>query len=174
MSTRTARLEIIDGKAVQSLVEARAIRGATVLGQKGGWAVLVRYGALERAVAAQRAQIPRLFRNLTSAAAFVRDGLGLARFDVDARQHEPDTGARRRPDQAARMKARHEAAAHDAWFRAEVAKGPPAPTALTPNGSLERRSWPSSTRGSPAWREPAPEGLETQGDAEPVWALGRK
>ena len=37
--------EIIDGKAVQSLVEAQAIRGATVLGQPGGWAVL---GALRR------------------------------------------------------------------------------------------------------------------------------
>ena len=123
MTTRSAHPEIIDGKAVQSLVEAHAIRGATVLGQKGGWAVLVRYGALERAVAAQRARTPRLWRNLATAAAYVREELGLARFEVDAQAHEPDVGARRRPDQAERMKQRHEAAEHDAWFRAEVEKG---------------------------------------------------
>ena len=112
--------EIIDGKAVQSLVEAHAIRGATVLGQRGGWAVLVRYGALERTVAAQRSRKPRLWRNLATAAAFVRDELGLARFDVDAQAHEPDATARRRPDQAVRLRQAHEAAEHDRWFREQV------------------------------------------------------
>ena len=77
--------KIIDGKAVQSLVDAHAIGGAVVLGQPGGWAVLVRYGALERAVAAQRASRPRACgATWTTAAAFVRDELGLARFEVDA------------------------------------------------------------------------------------------
>lgn len=114
--------EIIDSKAVRSLVDARAIRGATVVGQPGGWTVLVRYGALERAVAAQRGRAPRLWRNLATAAAFVREELGVTRFEVDAEAHEPEAGARHRPDQAARMKARHLAAEHDAWFRAEVEK----------------------------------------------------
>ena len=122
MAQQTALPEIIDGKAVQSLVEAHAIRGATVLGQRGGWAVLVRYGALERAVAAQRAKTPRLWRNLTTAAAFVRDELGLARFEVDAQAHEPDPLARRRPDQAERLRQQRQAAEHDAWFRGEVQK----------------------------------------------------
>ncbi len=115
--------EIIDGKAVQSLVEAQAIRGATVLGQPGGWAVLVRYGGLERAVAAQRARKPRLWRNLATAAAFVREELGVARFEVDAQAHEPGAGGVRRPDQAARMKAKNEAAGHDRWFREQVEQG---------------------------------------------------
>ena len=114
--------EIIDGKAVQSLVEAQAIRGATVLGQPGGWAVLVRYGGMERAVAAQRARKPRLWRNLATAATYVREELGVARFEVDALGHEPGTGARR-PDQAARMKAKNEAAEHDRWFRGQVEQG---------------------------------------------------
>ncbi len=86
--------DTIDGKAVQSLVEARAIRGATVLGQPGGWAVLVRYGALERAVSAQRARKPRLWRNLATAATFVRDELGVTRFEVDTLNHEPDADRR--------------------------------------------------------------------------------
>ena len=122
MAQQSTLPEIIDGKAVQSLVEAHAIRGATVLGQRGGWAVLVRYGALERAVAAQRARTPRLWRNLTTAAAYVRDELGLARFEVDAQAHEPDAGARRRPDQAERLRKQRAAAEHDLWFRAEVQK----------------------------------------------------
>lgn len=122
MAQQSTLPEIIDGKAVQSLVEAHAIRGATVLGQRGGWAVLVRYGALERAVAAQRAKKPRLFRNLATAAAFVRDELGVSRFEVDAQGHEPDAGARRRPDQAERLRKQREAAEHDAWFRGEVQK----------------------------------------------------
>jgi hypothetical protein len=122
MAQRSAVPDIIDGKAVQSLVAARAVRGATVLGQKGGWAILIRYGALERAVAAQRARKPRLWRNLASAAAFVRDELGVARFEVDAQAYEPDPGARRRPDQAERLRKQREAAEHDLWFRAEVRK----------------------------------------------------
>lgn len=114
--------EIIDGKAVRSLVEAQAIRGATILGQPGGWAVLVRYGTAERAVAAQRARQPRLWRNLNSAAAYVRDDLGVVRFEVDTAGHQPDAVARRRPDQAAALRRMHAAAEHDAWFRAEVGK----------------------------------------------------
>jgi hypothetical protein len=122
MANNSILPDTIDGKAVQSLVEARAIRGATVLGQPGGWVVLVRYGALERAVSAQRARKPRLWRNLATAATFVREELGVTRFEVDALNHEPDAVRRRRPDQAARMKQRHEAGEHDAWFRGEVEK----------------------------------------------------
>ena len=114
--------DIIDGKAVQSLVEAHAIRGAVVLGQPGGWAVLVRYGALERAVAAQRARKPRLWRNLATAAAFVRDELGVVRFEVDALDHDPNAIARKRPDQAERLRQQRQAVEHDKWFRAEVRK----------------------------------------------------
>jgi hypothetical protein len=114
--------EIIDGKVVRSLIEAHAIRGATILGQPGGWAVLVRYGDVERAVAAQRAHHPRLWRNLNSAAAYVRDDLGVARFEVDTAGHQPDAVPRRRPDQAAALRRAHAAAEHDSWFRAEVGK----------------------------------------------------
>ena len=123
MGSASISPEIIDGKAVQKLVEAHAIRGATVLGQRGGWAVLVRYGALERLVAAQRSRRPRLWRNLATAAAYVRGELGLARFEVDAQAHEPDASARRRPDQTERLRLAHGAAEHDRWFREQVEIG---------------------------------------------------
>ena len=114
--------EIIDGKAVKSLVEAHAIRGATILGQPGGWAVLVRFGMAERAIAAQRARQPRLWRSLETAATYVREALGVPRFDVDSIAHTPDASTRRRPDQAEALRRAHQAAGHDAWFRTEVEK----------------------------------------------------
>jgi hypothetical protein len=122
MTLRTATPPpIIDGKAVRSLVEADAILGATIVGRPGGWAILVRYGATERAVAAQRAKQARLWRNLNSAAAYIREDLGVARFEVDTDGYEPET-VRRRPDQSAALRRMHAAAEHDAWFRAEVEK----------------------------------------------------
>ena len=143
--------DTIDGKAVQSLVEAHAIRGATVLGQPGGWAVLVRYGALERAVAAQRARKPRLWRNLATAATFVRDELGVARFEVDALRSRAGRGSAS-PSRSGR--------AHEAKARSRRARR------LVPGGSRKitdarrqrrgamvfarRASWRSSTPASPA------------------------
>lgn len=114
--------ETIDSKAVKSLVDAHAIRGATIFGQPGGWAVLVRYGALERAIAAQKSGTTRVWRHLDTAAAFVRQELGLPRFEVDTVGHDPHALERRRPDTAARQRRAHEAAEHDKWFRAEVQK----------------------------------------------------
>jgi hypothetical protein len=110
----------VDGKTVKSLVEAHAVHGAVVLGRPGGWGILVRYGNAERAVAAQRSDSPRLWRNLNTAVAFVRNELGVSRFEIDTAEYDPEAIERKRPDQAERLRQQHEAAAHDAWFRKEV------------------------------------------------------
>jgi hypothetical protein len=112
--------EIVDGKTVKDLVDARSIRGAVILGRPGGWSIVVRYGAVERSVAAQRSDHPRLWRNLNTAVAFVRDELGISRFEVDTAGYDPDAVQRKRPDQTERLRRQHEAAAHDAWFRGQV------------------------------------------------------
>lgn len=114
--------EIIDSKAVKNLVDAQAIRQAVVLGQRGGWAVLVRYGTQERVIAAQRSRRMRLWRNLNTAATFVREELQMPRFEVDTAEYDPQAATRKRPDQAERLRQQHAAAEHDAWFRAEVQK----------------------------------------------------
>jgi asparagine synthetase A len=111
---------IINGRAVRDLVEAKEIRSALVLGQPGGFAVVVRYGSQERAVAAQRSRRVRLWRNLNTAAAYVRDELGMQRFEIDMAQHDPSALDRARPDTAERQRQLREAAEHDAWFRAQV------------------------------------------------------
>jgi hypothetical protein len=117
MAPARTQPEIIDSKAVKNLVESHALRGATILGQPGGWAVVVRYGALERAIAAQRSRQVRLWRNLNTAAGYVRDELGMSRFEVDAVGHKPDAIERHRPDASARMK---RALSYDEWARKDL------------------------------------------------------
>ena len=119
MPPRSAPLDTIDSKAVRGLVEARAVTGATILGRSGGWAVVIRYGSAERAVAAQRSRRMRLWRNLNTAASFVRQELGMSRFDVDAADHDPTAASRRRPDAAARLK---RALSYDEWARRDLAE----------------------------------------------------
>lgn len=113
-------LDTIDGKAVKNLATAHALNGAVVFGQPGGFAVLVKYGANERAVAAQRSQRMRIWRNLNTAAAYIRDELGIARFEIDMTEHDPEAVERKRPDTAERQRQLHEAGEHDAWFRGQV------------------------------------------------------
>lgn len=115
-------LDTIDGKAVKNLAGAHALDGAVVFGQPGGFAVLVKYGTSERAVAAQRSRRMRIWRNLNTAAAYVRDELGLVRFEIDMTEHDPAAVERKRPDTAERQRQLHEAAEHDAWFRGQVQK----------------------------------------------------
>jgi len=112
--------ETIDGKAVRGLVDAKAIKGAVVLGQPGGYAVVVKYGTQARAVAAQRSRRMRLWRNLNTAATYVQSELGVERFEVDMSDLDISAEDRSRPDTAERQRQLHEAAEHDAWFRSEV------------------------------------------------------
>ncbi len=46
----------IDHSTLAKLVEAGAVRGAHVVAQPKGWALLVRYGQHERPLAAQRSR----------------------------------------------------------------------------------------------------------------------
>ena len=112
--------QTIDTQAVATLMEGRAIQGAALLGQPGGWAVLIRYGDTERIIAAQRSGQVRLWRDLNTAVAYVRDALGVSRFEIDASGHDAEAKPRRRPDTAERQRRQHEAAAHDRWFRSQV------------------------------------------------------
>lgn len=114
--------ETIDHGTLARLVEAGAVRGAHIIGQTGGWAVLVKYGMVERALAAQRSRQVRLFRKFETLVSYLKE-LGIARFEVDAAGYDPDSlKTTRRPDRAEALKRAHEAAAHDAWFRDQVAE----------------------------------------------------
>ena len=111
--------ETIDHGTLSRLVEAGAVRGAHIIGQSGGWAVMVKYGMHERPLAAQRSKAVRNFRKFETLVNYLR-GIGIQRFDVDAANFDPATSTTTRPDRSEALKLAHQAAAYDAWFKEQV------------------------------------------------------
>jgi hypothetical protein len=117
--------QTIDTAMARRMVETSAIRGASIIAQPGGWSVWLKLGAQELPLGAQRGDKPRLWRSLDRCVDYLRRELHIVRFDLlDATDYsEESTGARTRRDAAERLRSAHEAAAHDRWFRAQVAQG---------------------------------------------------
>jgi hypothetical protein len=110
----------IDHGTFSRLVEAGAVRAAHVVGQPGGWALMVKYGMHERPLAAKNTGAVRVWRRFETLASYLKD-VGLTQFDVDASNYDPTSStAARRPDRAEALKNAHEAAAYDKWFREQV------------------------------------------------------
>ncbi len=124
--------EIISPVALKELVAANAICSALVIGEDGAYFVTVKYGMAEKVVGARTRQggvKEREFLSLDAAAKYLR-GIGIRRFDVDESRFTGLKKRASRPDRAAALKAAHEAAAYDKWFREQVqeALDDPAPT----------------------------------------------
>jgi len=112
--------ETIDHATLSKLAEAGVVRSAHVVGQAGGWGILVKYGMTERALAAQRSHRIRIFRKLDTLVGYLK-GIGIPRFEVDAINYDATGGnTYKRPDRAAAMKDAHEAAAYTKWLKAEI------------------------------------------------------
>lgn len=103
----------------RELVEAGSVQQATLIGQKGGYAILLRVGMQDKTLATKNGA-PRLFAQLDRAARLLRDELGVVRFDVDATGYSLGDQTRRRPDRSEAMRLTQQAVAHDRWFRGEV------------------------------------------------------
>lgn len=103
----------------RELVDAGAVRHATLLGQKGGYAILLRIGMKDQLLATKEGS-PRLFVQLHAAAKLLRDELGVARFDVDATHYAPGDVTRKSPRVSALRRSEQEAIRHDRWFRERV------------------------------------------------------
>lgn len=133
MSTHT-----IDTAMAKRLVEAQTIRSASIIGQPGGWSVMLKLGVLEKPLGTQRTDRPRLWRSLDKCVQYLKSELHLARFDLlDATQHSPaPVGERVRLDTAERMRRAHEAAEHDRWFRDQVQAALDDPRPGIPHGEV--------------------------------------
>lgn len=116
----TTTLDTIDHLTLARLVEANAVRGANIIGQAGGWGVVIQYGMTERALAAKRGSV-RVFRKFETLVSYLKE-IGVAKYQVDATDFDPVALKLTRNNEGAgtRMKAAHEAAAYDKWFRAQV------------------------------------------------------
>lgn len=113
--------DTIDHVTLQHLVEAGAVRGADVVGQPGGWGVVVKYGMTQRALAARRGAI-RVFSRFETLVNYLK-GIGISQFNVNASNYDPTDKKTHRPDSAVRMKRTFDAAEHDKWFRDQVEEG---------------------------------------------------
>ena len=134
----SASSETIDHQTLVRLVEAGAVRGATIIGQPGGWGIIVRYGTTERALAAKRGPV-RVWRRFETLASYLKD-MGLYRYQVDAVNYMPRVAATctpKRPDAAERMRRAHEAAAHEEWVREKVLASRQDPRRSIPNEDMK-------------------------------------
>lgn len=80
---------VIKLATARELIDAGSVRNAGLIGQPGGYAVLLRYGMQERVIGT-KAGTPRIFSRLEAAAKLLRE-LGIVRFDVDAANYAPAT-----------------------------------------------------------------------------------
>jgi len=131
--------DTIDHTTLARLAEAGAVRSAHVVGQPGGWGILVKYGMTERALAAQRSHQVRIFRKFETLVTYLK-GVGIARFDVDAVNFDAGTmkATRTRPDRAEALKHAHEAAAYTKWLKAEIQAAIDDPRPSIPNDDVKR------------------------------------
>ncbi len=110
-------INTIDHATLQHLVEAGAVRGADVVGQPGGWELVIKYGMVERVLVARRGAV-RIFGRFETVVSYLK-GIGISEFKVNAANYNP-ADKRTRPDSSERMKRTFGAAEHGQWVRKQV------------------------------------------------------
>ena len=112
--------DTIDHATLSLLVEAGAVQGAHVVGQNGGWAVVVKYGMTERPLASKHTQQVRQFKKFETLANYLKK-IGIVQFDVDTADYDTSSDqVSKRPDQSEVMKRAHKALSYDKWFREQI------------------------------------------------------
>ena len=111
--------ETITHSTLRELAEAGAVRQACAVAHGDRWAIVVRYGGIEKTLAARNSHQVRSWANLNSLVKYLSD-LGIRRFEADATNYDPSQKTFSRPDKSESLKRAHEAAAHRKWFIAQV------------------------------------------------------
>lgn len=111
----------IDHQTLLHLVEAGAVRGADIIGQPGGWNIIVKYGMVERTLAARRGAV-RLFSKFDTLVKYLKS-IGIAQCNVNISNYDDSIKRVSRPDTIQRHEHTKEAVAYDKWFREQVAAG---------------------------------------------------
>ena len=132
--------DTIDHVTLSRLVEANAVSGANIIGQPGGWGVVIKYGMTERALAAKRGTV-RIFRKFETLVGYLK-GIGVAKYQVDATGYDPVALKLTRRNEASkdRMKAAHVAAAYDKYYREGVQASLDDPRPSIPHKEVMARS----------------------------------
>lgn len=111
-------LQPIKLESLRELVAAGSIKSATILGQKGGYAVVASIGMQQRPLGTKFGDV-RMFGSTDTAVKVLRE-LGLSQFNLDVSNYEEGRLRAARPDVTAKAKNAAAAVAHDRWFREQV------------------------------------------------------
>lgn len=114
---------LIAPQSLKDLVDANAIRNATVVADKDVYKVTVKYGMVERTVSVRtrEGQIKeRLFTSLDAVARFMREKVHLAQYEINAANFDPTAKTTKRPDTARRLTEAHAALSHNQWLQQKV------------------------------------------------------
>ena len=115
----------ISQTTLKTLVEADAIRSASVVGEASGFYIAVKYGETEKVLTARAGNV-RFFRSMDTVVDFLRKTIGIGRFSVDMANYDPEKmkdAGRKRPDRKEAMKKVNQAVERDKWFRQQVEIG---------------------------------------------------
>lgn len=139
MSAITAHA-IIDTAQAREMMLANAIRGAAIIGEPGGWSVLLKLGRTDKTLGTQRTNKPRQWISLDRCVKYLKLELGVARFNLlDATRHGAAPAGRIvRNDVAERLRRAHAAADYDQWFRAQVQAALDDPAPAIDHASVKR------------------------------------
>jgi hypothetical protein len=111
-------LQPIKLESLRELVSAGSVKSATILGQKGGYAVVASVGMHQRPLGTKFGDV-RMFGSTDTAVKVLRD-LGLFIFHLDVSNYEEGRLRAARPDVTLKAKEASQAVAHDRWFRDQV------------------------------------------------------
>jgi hypothetical protein len=106
-------LDVIDHSTLEQLARDGAVHVVSVIGQPGGWGVLIQREGADCVLAAKHGTT-RTFAKFETVVAYLKK-IGIAKYQVDATRYGPSI------DQAEHV--REDAAEHDKWFRTEVDAG---------------------------------------------------
>jgi hypothetical protein len=116
-------LDLIAPQSLKDLVDANAIRHATVVADNDVFKIRVKYGMGERilSVRTREGKIKeRVFTSLDAVARFMREKIHLSQYDVDATNFQPTKRRAKRPDTSVRLKEAHAALSHSEWWLQKV------------------------------------------------------
>ncbi len=115
----------ISQTTLKTLVEADAVRSASVVGETSGFYIAVKYGETEKVLTARTGKV-RFFRSMDTVVDYLRKTIGIGRFSVDMKNYDPERmkdAGRKRPDRKEAMKKINQAVERDKWFREQIEIG---------------------------------------------------
>lgn len=105
-------------ESLRELVAAGSVKSATILGQKGGYAVLASVGMQQRLLGTKYGEV-RMFASTDTAVKALRE-VGLSQFNLDVTHFEQGRLRAARPDVTHKAQQASAALTHDRWFREQV------------------------------------------------------